>query len=155
MNSEALENLLIDRALGQLSPEVETLLSEYLAATPNAAQAAAELSEVVALATAAMHRSGPKLELPPRVVALPRWPRARHALAMAASFAVGAGVAFLAMRGTDVRREIPLARAAEPIPVIAQTPKHSPEVERALRKLPFWSKERAVLIAGAANEANR
>ncbi len=155
MNSEALENLLIDRALGQLAPEVEALLAEHLAASPGAAQAAAELGEVVALATAALHRTKPKLELPPRIVALPRWPRAKRVLAMAASFAVGAGVAFLAMRGTSTRPEIPVARNTPAAPVLAQAPKHSPEVERALRKLPFWSKERAVLIAGSANETNR
>ena len=152
MKHEALENLLIDRALGQLSPEVEALLAEHLAASPDDAQAAAELGEVVALATAALHRPKPKLELPPRIVALPRWPRANRVLALAASFVVGAGVAFLAMRGMSTRPEMPVAPAA---PVMAQAPKHSPEVERALRKLPFWSKERAYLIAGAANETNR
>ena len=154
MNHEALENLLIDRALGHLPPEVEALLAEYLAASPGAARAAAELGEVVALATAALHRARPKLELPPRVVALPRWPRAKRVLALAASFAVGAGAAFLVQRETDARREIPLVRDASSAPVVAQTPKHSPEVERALRKLPFWSKERAVLLAGAASETN-
>ena len=155
MNPETLENLLIDRALGQLSPDVEALLAEHLAGTPGAAQAAAELREVVALATAAMHRTRPKLDLPPRVIALPRWPRARRVLAMAASFVVGAGVAFLTLRGTSTRPEMPVARATPAAPVMAQTPRHSPEVERALRKLPFWSKERAYLIAGAGNETNR
>ena len=155
MNHEALENLLIDRALGQLSPEVGALLAEHLATTPDAARAAAELGEVVALATAAWHRAKPRLALPPRIVALPRWPRTRRALALAASFAVGAGIAFLAMRGAEVRREIPIVRDTPPAPALAQRPRHSPEVERALRKLPFWSKERAVLIAGAANEAGR
>ena len=155
MKHEALENLLIDRALGQLSPEVEALLAEHLAASPDDARAAAELREVVALATAALHRTKPKLELPPRIVALPRWPRARRALAMAASFVVGAGVVFLAMRGTSTRPEMPVAHDTPPAPVMARAPKHSPEVERALRKLPFWSKERAYLIAGAANETNR
>ena len=155
MNYETLENLLIDRALGQLSPEVEALLAEHLAASPGDAQAAAELREVVALATAALHRTKPKLELPQRVVALPRWPRARRVLAMAASFVVGAGVAFLAMRETSTSPEMPVAHDTAAAPVLAQTPKHSPEVELAMRKLPFWSKERAYLIAGAANETNR
>ena len=155
MNPEALENLLVDRVLGQLSPEVEALLAEHLGTSPHAAQTAAELSEVVALATAAMHRTKPILTLPPCIVALPRWPRARRVLAMAASFAVGAGATFLAMRGEDARREIPIVHQAQSAPALAQTPKHSPEVERALRKLPFWSKERAYLIAGAANETNR
>ena len=155
MKHEELESLLIDRALGQLSPEVEALLAEHLAASPDDAQAAAELREVVALATAALRRPKPKLELPPRITALPRWPRTNRVLAMAASFVVGAGVAFLAMRGTSTRPEMPVARDTPPAPVIAQAPKHSPELERALRKLPFWSKERAYLIAGAANETNR
>ena len=155
MKHEALENLLIDRALGQLSPEVEALLAEHLAASPDDAQTAAGLRDVVALATAALHRRKPKLELPPRIIALPRWPRANRVLAMAASFVVGAGVAFLAMRETSTRPETPVARDTPAAPVVAQTPRHSPEVERALRKLPFWSKERAYLIAGAANETNR
>ena len=149
MNPETLEALLIDRALGHLSPEVEALLAEHLATSPVAAQTAAELSEVVALASTALRRTKPKLELPPRIVALPRWPRAKRVLAMAASFAVGAGVAFLAMRETPTRIE------PSPAPVIAQVPRHSPEIERALKKLPFWSKERAYLIAGAADKTNR
>ena len=151
MNHESLENLLIDRALGHLSPEVEALLAEHLATSPIAAQAAAELGEVVALASAALRRTKPKLELPPRIVALPRWPRANRVLAMAASFVVGAGVAFLAMRGMNARNELPVAHEAPPAPAVAQSPQRSPEVERALRKLPFWSKERAFLIAGATN----
>ena len=155
MKHEALENLLIDRALGQLSPEVEALLAEHLAASPDDAQTAAELREVVALATAALHRTKPKLELPPRIVAPPRWPRTHRVLAMAASFVAGAGMAFLAMRGTSTHPEMPVARDTPAAPVMAQAPKHSPELERALRKLPFWSKERAYLIADAANETNR
>ena len=155
MKHEALENLLIDRALGQLSPEVEALLAEHLAASPDDAQTAAELREVVALATAALHRTNPKLELPPRIVALPRWPITHRVLAMAASFVAGAGMAFLAMRGTSTHPELPVARDTPAAPVMAQAPKHSPELERELRKLPFWSKERAYLIAEAANETNR
>ena len=155
MKHEALENLLIDRALGQLSPEVEALLSEHLATNPAAAQSAAELAEIVALATAAMRRDKPKLELPPRtIIPQPRWPHAHRVLAMAASFAVGASVAFLAMRETSAPREVPLAQQSAPAPAIAQTPRHSPEVERALRKLPFWSKERAYLIASVADKTN-
>ena len=149
MKTEALENLLIDRALGQLPPEVEALLAAHLATNPGAARAAAELSEVVALAAAAMQRTKPRLELPPRVMAPPRWPHANRVLALAASFAVGAGVAFLAMRETPARSE------PSPAPVLAQTPRHSPEIERALKKLPFWSKERAYLIAAAADKTNR
>lgn len=152
MKPEALENLLIDRALGQLSPEVEALLSEHLHGNPDAARAAAELSEVVALATAAMRQTKPKLELPPRAIVQPRWPHANRALAMAASFAIGAGATFLAMRETAAPREIPTAQLPPAAPAIAKTTHRSPEVERALKKLPFWSKERAYLIAETATK---
>ena len=155
MNCETLENLLIDRALGSLSPEVEILLAEYLATNAEAAKVAGELSEVVAMATVAIRRTGPQLDLPPRVISLPRWLGARRVLALAASFVVGAGVAFLAMRGTDTRREIPIAHETAAAPVVAQTTQRPPEIERALRTLPFWSKERALLIAGSASESNR
>ena len=74
---------------------------------------------------------------------------------MAASFAVGACIAFLAMRGMNARTELPVAHEAQPAPAVAQTPQRPPEVERALRKLPFWSKERAFLIAGATNPSTR
>ena len=161
MKTEALENLLIDQALGQLAPEVAALLSEHLATHPATAQSAAELGEIVALATTALHRATPKLELPPRtVIPQPRGPEmkrvvAKRLLAMAASFAVGAGAAFLAMRETSASRTVPVVQEMPAVPAIAQTPRHSPEIERALKKLPFWSKERAYLIAAAADQTNR
>ena len=161
MKTEALEILLIDRALGQLSPEVEALLSEHLATNPAAAQSGAELGEIVALATTAVRREGPKLELPPRtIIPQRRGPEmrrvvAKRLLAMAASFAVGAGAAFLGMRETSASRTAAVVRAMPAAPAIAQTPRHSPEFERALKKLPFWSKERAYLIAAAAEQTNR
>ena len=156
MKTEALENLLIDHALGQLSPEVEALLSEHLASNPAAAQSAAALGEIVARATTAMRCERPKLELPPRtIIPQPRWPQATRLLAIAASFAVGAGLAFFAMQEAAVPRKNPVAQPSEPAPAIAQTPRHSPEIERALKKLPFWSKERAYLIAAAAEQTNR
>ena len=103
-----------------------------------------------------MRRERPKLELPPRtIIPQPRWLERKGVLAMAASFAVGAGMAFFAMRETSVPRENPAAPQSEPAPAIAQTPRHSPETERALKKLPFWSKERAYLIAAAAEQTNR
>ncbi|MEO7317785.1 MAG: hypothetical protein ABIZ56_02225 [Chthoniobacteraceae bacterium] len=166
MNPEALENLLIDRALGHLSPEVEALLAEHLATNPAAARSEADLARTVALAAAAMRREALKLELPPRLTMQQRWRQANRIVAMAASFALGAGVVFLAMREKPTLPHIgriywgptieQLARTAPtPAPVIAQAPRHSPEIERALKKLPFWSKERAYLIAGAADKTNR
>lgn len=45
MKPESLEGLLIDRALGELSPEVSELLDVYLAANPAAAEQAAAWTE--------------------------------------------------------------------------------------------------------------
>ncbi len=155
MNPETLENLLIDRAFGQLSPEVEALLSEHLAAHPDAAKTAAELGKTVALATAAMQLKEPALELPPRIIAGARWPRAHRVLALAASFVLGAGTSYFVMREMSAPRPLPVAQQVPSAPVIAQTPRYSPEIERALKKLPFWSKERAYLIAETAGQTNR
>ena len=56
MNPELLERLLIDRALGQLSPDVVALLSEHLGKNPQIAKLADELDETVMLATNATKR---------------------------------------------------------------------------------------------------
>jgi len=53
MKTETLEALLIDRALGHLTPEMDELLGEHLAANPATARLAAELQETVTLAAAA------------------------------------------------------------------------------------------------------
>jgi anti-sigma factor RsiW len=50
MNPETLEPLLLDRALGELSPPVAALLEEHLARDPAAAQHAAGLAETMQLA---------------------------------------------------------------------------------------------------------
>lgn len=151
MNKELLENLLIDRALGQLSPEAEALLLEHLAAHPELNVAAAELVDVVALATAAVRRSEPALPLPPRITAMFPESRARRFLPIAASFLLGAGVTFFGVRNSEpVGRTLP-AKAAdlpdtERVYTKAAPP---PAVERAARSLPFWSRERVYLLAGA------
>jgi len=50
MNPETLESLLLDRALGELSPPVAALLEEHLARDPAAARRAAALAETLHLA---------------------------------------------------------------------------------------------------------
>lgn len=150
MNAEILEALLIDRALGQLTPEVEVLLAGHLAAHPEAARAAAELGETVALAASVLRQPAPRLALPPRAVAMFPPRRTRRVLALAASFVAGAGAAFLALRGAAPRAETPLAHAPAPAVIVAQVPAlRRVETNPAVRSLPFWSKERAVVLASA------
>jgi anti-sigma factor RsiW len=54
MRAELLEQLLIDRSLGQLPPEVAALLDAYLAADPAAAAEGAAYGEAVSLARRAI-----------------------------------------------------------------------------------------------------
>src|SRR5512140_2765872 len=53
MKPELLQSLLLDRALGELSPEATALLDEYLACHPDAARCASELDDTLAAARAA------------------------------------------------------------------------------------------------------
>ena len=146
MNAETLEALLIDRALGQLSPEVEVLLAEHLATHPEAAHTAAELAETVALAARLLKQPAPRLVLPARAVAVFPVRRSRRLLALAASFVAGAGAAFFALRST--------APPAAPAIVATQpAPPRRVETDPAIRTLPFWSKERAVALASAKQSA--
>jgi anti-sigma factor RsiW len=52
MRPELLEPLLLDRALGELPPEVAALLDEHLARDPNSARQAAELDKTLMFARA-------------------------------------------------------------------------------------------------------
>lgn len=150
MNAETLEALLIDRALGQLSPEVEVLLAEHLATHPEAAHSAAELAETVALAARVLQRPTPRLILPPRAV-VPFSPRrTQRLLALAASFVAGAGAAFFALRSAASQVPPAFAQAPAPAVIVAQAaPPRRGELDPAIRALPFWSKERALAVASA------
>jgi anti-sigma factor RsiW len=146
MNAKSLEALLMDSALGQLSPEVEQLLSEHLASHPDAARVAEELSETMALATSLLRQPAPRLALPPPAAALFPPRRFRRVLALAASFVAGACVSFLTLRDMAPPLEKPLAVA----PVSAPAPSvRRVEANAAVRTLPFWSKERAVALASS------
>jgi anti-sigma factor RsiW len=67
MNLENLEALLLDRALGELPPEVAELLDEYLAQNPTAAQHAGTLDSTVNAARTAVAPSA-VAPLPPLAV---------------------------------------------------------------------------------------
>ncbi|MBI5381085.1 MAG: hypothetical protein HZA31_04225 [Opitutae bacterium] len=78
MKTENLEALLLDRALGELRPEVAELLDEHLASRPELAAQAAALADTVQTARSAVAAPTP-VNLPPLVVAphrgeLRSWP---------------------------------------------------------------------------------
>ena len=146
MKTETLEALLIDRALGHLTPEMDELLGEHLAANPGSARLAAELQETVTLAAAALQRPLPVLKLPPPGVAALPPRRAFQPLALAASFLAGIGLTLAAAWVAAPPRERPLATA--PI-VVSVQPASGLAIDPSVRALPFWSKERALAVAAA------
>jgi anti-sigma factor RsiW len=64
MDSETLERLLMDRALGGLSPDVDSLLTTYLETDPQAAARAAEFQAAAITARMAFTQAAPSV-LPP------------------------------------------------------------------------------------------
>lgn len=157
MKLEELDRLLIDRAAGELAPEVAALLDEHLAHDPTAACRAAELHATMQLARAAVAVRAPE-SLPPLRPFAPvpiRESRARRALGgewlrLAAAIVVGLSV------GTGVGLELrapergPAIVAASPAAVAsAETP------ERAVPATRFWSASRrtAELLQPAARQA--
>jgi anti-sigma factor RsiW len=95
MKSDVLERLLIDRAAGELSPDVEELLEAHLQQEPAARREAAEIEETLRLARLAL--AGQKVvELPgPRPFSrIPSW-----AWAMAACFVCGLSLGIFGVRG--------------------------------------------------------
>ena len=153
MKPEILETLLIDRALGRHSPEVEALLAEHLATDPEAARTAAELHDVVALATTVLRRPAPQLTPPPRLAGVFWFRSVNRALALAAAFVVGAGVALLANR--TIPQKPPLAQVVTQPPVAPVAKAPSPKIVREAKVLPFWSQRRAYLLAEAAKDSTR
>jgi|SRR5678815_2652061 hypothetical protein len=146
MKTETLEALLIDRALGHLTPEMDELLAEHLAANPATARLAAELQETVTLAVAALKRPLPVLKLPPPAVAALPPRRVFRPLALAASFLAGIGLTLVATRIAAPPREH--AVASTPI-VVSVQPAAGLAIDPSVRALPFWSKERALALAAA------
>lgn len=139
MNTKALERLLIDRELGELSPDVNGLLNAYLALSPEHADIAQSVHATIAVARRAL---GPEpTQAPDAMPPLPtqslmrrlqpkprlRWSWHRH-------LAVAAGIALAFFLGS---RSVP---QQEP-----PTPTRPPMSELAItRPNPgkFWSFER-------------
>lgn len=101
MDTETLDRLLMDRALGALSPDVETLVAAYLQHDENAAQRAREFGSAADAARDVLRESA-TVALPPfpavRVQALERarhrlvW--VRNAAGLAAAVVIGVGLGF-------------------------------------------------------------
>lgn len=99
MNQETLERLIIDRAFGELPPDVETLLDAYLANDPAQAACTREISQTLSYAQEAMKPRQP-VALPPLKVTPLRTPqkvtrisfRLLQPARMAAAFALGLGL---------------------------------------------------------------
>jgi anti-sigma factor RsiW len=95
MKNDVLERLLIDRAAGELSPDVEELLEAHLDQEPAARREAAEIDETLRLASLAL-AGQPVAALPGSQPSrrVPSW-----ALAMAACFVCGLSLGFFSARG--------------------------------------------------------
>ncbi len=145
ISKEFLETLLIDRALGELSPEAGALIDAYLEKDPAAAEEARQISATLSLAKQALTPKSrvtlPPLRSPvvvsmPRTVAPPRrwmWPTA-----LAATLALGFFIGAI----SQPKSLSSLESAAVQVNLI-----HSPAVNSApendgLAKRPsFWSRD--------------
>lgn len=107
MNHEVLERLLIDRASGELSPDVEELLEAQLERDPKARDEASEIGETLRLARLALDGQPAILFPVPR----PSWPVPSWAWGMAACFVCGLSLGIFAVYG---RNEPPRTAASIP-----------------------------------------
>ena len=103
MKPELLETLLLDRALGELAPEVAALLDAHLAQHPDAAHRATELAATLSLAHTATATPAAAPHRPLDVTRLRHTYRAQHSatrpfelLRLAACLALGLGLGWLA-----------------------------------------------------------
>lgn len=148
MKPENLESLLLDRALGQLSPEVADLLEAHLATEPLAARRAESLGRAVGQAR---HAVTVMTDLPAqagrnadaawrRARRTVRWrAAARDALKLAAGLAIGIGLAWFG------RSPAPTASSfAVAMPVESRPANHGAPV--------FWSTARLAREAQRAGE---
>ncbi|MGD0813435.1 MAG: hypothetical protein ABSA83_07515 [Verrucomicrobiota bacterium] len=126
MKSDVLERLLIDRASGELAPDVEELLEAHLEREPAARKEAAEIEDTLRLARQAM--AGQKVVKLPET--RPAWRGPSWAWAMAACFACGLLLGIFAMRG----------RIAAPR--IASVPSQSTPAITTADESGFWSVRR-------------
>jgi len=138
MKPETLESLLIDQALGGLSPDVDELLTAHLVLAPAAARQAGRLAATVQQAREAV---AAPLAVPQRPLAVGRLQSALKAqrwrvlagegMRLAACLALGLALGWM---GHSVRRGAPVAAA--PLPVRPATAGTEPSAPPAAG---FWS----------------
>lgn len=99
MDGEVLDRLLMDRALGGLSPDVEVLLAAYLEQTPTAAARAGDYNAAADAARRVLRGDGPATLPPFPAVRLHRVAEARrrlrlvrHVAGLAAALVLGVGL---------------------------------------------------------------
>jgi anti-sigma factor RsiW len=127
MKNEVLERLLIDRAVGELPPDVAELLGAYLLRDPAARKEAAQIGETLRLARLAL-AGQPEVRL---TAPKPSWLAPNWAWRMAACFVCGLSIGIFTMRG---RNEPPRVIAAIPSqPVAAKTIVDEPGIWSASR----------------------
>jgi len=102
MKTESLESLLLDRALGELAPEVEELLDAHLERDPAAACRAQALADTVQCGRRAL---APRAEELPHPIAARHarleWSAAWSLLKLAACLAIGLGLGWWLPRGNE------------------------------------------------------
>jgi anti-sigma factor RsiW len=126
MKSDVLERLLIDRAAGELSPDVQELLESHLEQEPAARKEAAEIAETLRLARLAL-AGQPAMVWP---ASRPSWRVPPWAWAMAACFVCGLCLGIFAVRG---RSQLPLTAAV---------PNRETSVRAMADESGFWSARR-------------
>jgi hypothetical protein len=150
MKPDVMERLLIDHALGRLDPDVNALLADHLANDAASAAQARELHDVVHLATEAVRQPALAVKAPHQIHRLVWRHRAEQVLALAASFAIGAGITAAAFRA-NLRHDdstVSLAPSIQNAP--PRLPRQNPLVQGRIEALPFWSNQRLYVLAQAS-----
>jgi anti-sigma factor RsiW len=143
METETLERLLMDRALGELSPDAETLLAAYLEHDAVAAARGREF-ELAAIRTRQVLRQAQPTTLPPfpaaRMQALNRGPRRlvllRNVAGIAAALVLGVAL------GAGLDRHVAAQRTAGASPLPAPVFVIARMGAEATGSAGFWSVQR-------------
>lgn len=150
MKPDVIERLLLDRALGRLDPNVDTLLADYVANDASAATQARELQEVVHLAREAVRQPVLAIEPPNQIHQIVWRHRSEQALALAASFVIGVGITALALRSGLRREDSTVALAPSVQSASTGSRQQEASVKSKIDSLPFWSNQRLYLLASAS-----
>jgi len=153
MNPEMLETLLLDRALGELTPEVAALLEAEIARTPGAARRAAEIDATLQLAGDAIampnlppHRALDTAHLRAAESHARSSIRRMEILRLAACLTLGLGVGWM-VRAPQSQTEI---ATSLPSPTLVPA-----TAESAISPVRFWSLSRLTREQAAATPRAR